>query len=132
MDILSRNGITTLGQLREIFWKLDGLKWYVKTGEERKAISKIIRQFLREEYDRAQNSNETKTNSYGGIDMNSAQLKLQIQKEGNGVSLNISKSELEQIHLNGLVPIIQRIIPVSSGLVGLVSPTENVKLVFHL
>jgi len=42
----------------------------------------------------------------GGIDMNSANLNLQIKRDGNGVPLPVSQRDLENIHIDGLVPVI--------------------------
>jgi hypothetical protein len=50
----------------------------------------------------------------GGIDMNAANLNLQIKRDGRGVPLSISQQDLEHIHLEGLVPIILDIKPANN------------------
>jgi len=40
----------------------------------------------------------------GGIDLNSANLNLQIKRDGKGVPLPVSQQDLEKIHIDGLVP----------------------------
>ena len=47
----------------------------------------------------------------GGIDFNAANLNLQIKRDGTGVPLPISQQNLENIHIDGLVPIIIDIKP---------------------
>ncbi len=48
----------------------------------------------------------------GGIDLNAANLNLQIKRDGKGVPLPISDQNLENIRIDGLVPIIIEIKPV--------------------
>jgi len=50
----------------------------------------------------------------GGIDLNSANLHLQIKRDGKGVPLPISQQNLDNIHLNGLIPVIIDIKPAST------------------
>ena len=50
----------------------------------------------------------------GGIDFNAANLNLQIKRDGNGVPLPISQQDLENINIDGLVPIIIEIKPATS------------------
>ncbi len=50
----------------------------------------------------------------GGIDFNAANLNLQIKRDGAGVPLPISQQDLENIHIEGLVPIIIDIKPAVS------------------
>ena len=47
----------------------------------------------------------------GGIDLNSAGLDMQIKRDGNGVPLPISQQNLDNIKINGLVPVILDILP---------------------
>jgi len=47
----------------------------------------------------------------GGIDLNSANLNLQIKRDGKGVALPIIEQDLENIHIDGLTPVILGIIP---------------------
>ncbi len=47
----------------------------------------------------------------GGIDMNVAGLDIQIRRDGHGVPLPISRQGLENVHINGLVPVILDIHP---------------------
>jgi len=51
----------------------------------------------------------------GGIDMNSANLNLQIKRDGNGVPLPVSQQDLENIHIDGLVPVILEIRPAAAS-----------------
>ena len=48
---------------------------------------------------------------FGGIDFNSANLNLQIKRDGKGVPLPISQQILENIHIDGLIPICIEIKP---------------------
>ena len=50
----------------------------------------------------------------GGIDMNAANLNLQIKRDGYGVPLPISQQNLENIHIDGLIPVILDIRPATS------------------
>jgi len=50
----------------------------------------------------------------GGIDMNSSNLELQIKQDGNGMPLPIDRQELENITINGLVPLILDIKPLTA------------------
>lgn len=50
-------------------------------------------------------------NAYGGIDMNAASLDMQIRRDGAGVPLPISQQNLENIRIDGLVPVILDIKP---------------------
>jgi len=49
--------------------------------------------------------------SKGGIDFNSANLNLQIKRDGKGVPLPISQQNLESIHIDDLIPVILDIKP---------------------
>jgi len=51
---------------------------------------------------------------YGGIDFNAANLNLQIKRDGKGVPLPISQQDLENIHIDGLIPVIIEIRPASA------------------
>jgi tetratricopeptide (TPR) repeat protein len=50
----------------------------------------------------------------GGIDLNAAGLDMQIKRDGNGVPLPVSQQDLENIHIDGLVPQVISIQPVTS------------------
>jgi hypothetical protein len=50
----------------------------------------------------------------GGIDLNSADLNLQIKRDGNGVPLPIDQQNLDNIRIDGLVPVILNIKPATS------------------
>jgi hypothetical protein len=50
-------------------------------------------------------------NAPGGIDLNAANLNLQIKRDGHGVPLPISQQNLENIHIDGLIPVILDIKP---------------------
>ena len=47
----------------------------------------------------------------GGIDFNAANLNLQIKRDGKGVPLPISQQDLENIHIDGLIPVVTKIEP---------------------
>jgi hypothetical protein len=47
----------------------------------------------------------------GGIDLNAASLDLQIKRDGNGVPLPVSQQNLDNIKIDGLVPVILDIKP---------------------
>jgi hypothetical protein len=63
----------------------------------------------------------------GGIDMNAAHLNMNIKRDGNGVPLPVSQQDLENIHIDGLVPEILDIRPVMSSVIfsQLMSPAGN-------
>jgi len=48
----------------------------------------------------------------GGIDLNAAMLTMNIKRDGKGVPLPVSQQNLENIHIDGLVPVILAIRPV--------------------
>ncbi len=50
-------------------------------------------------------------NPLGGIDMNAANLNLQIKRDGRGVPLPLPQQDLEHIKIDGLVPVILEIKP---------------------
>lgn len=50
----------------------------------------------------------------GGIDLNSANLNLQIKRDGKGVPLPIGQQDLDHINLQGLIPVIFKITPVTN------------------
>ena len=47
----------------------------------------------------------------GGIDLNGANLNLQIKRDGKGVPLPIDQQDLNNIHIDGLIPVIIEIKP---------------------
>jgi hypothetical protein len=51
----------------------------------------------------------------GGIDMNSANLDFQVKRDGNGVPLPVGQQDLQNIHIDGLVPVILKIRPATSS-----------------
>ena len=55
--------------------------------------------------------NAAMTGRKGGIDFNAANLNLQIKRDGKGVPLPISQQNLENIRIDGLVPVILEIKP---------------------
>ena len=57
------------------------------------------------------------TGTYGGIDMNAAHLTMNIKRDGNGVPLPVSQQDLENIHIDGLVPVILDIRPIVSSVI---------------
>ncbi len=66
--------------------------------------------------DQAQLSNIPKPAGFtrGGIDFNSANLSLQIKRDGHGVPLPISQQDLENIKIDGLIPVIIDIKPATN------------------
>ncbi len=50
----------------------------------------------------------------GGIDLGQSNLDLQIKRDGNGVPLPISAQPIETMHINGFVPVIINITPVTN------------------
>jgi hypothetical protein len=54
------------------------------------------------------------TDKVGGIDLNAANLDMQIKRDGKGVPLPISSKDLGNIKIDGLVPVILEITPVTS------------------
>jgi hypothetical protein len=55
----------------------------------------------------------------GGVDLNVSNLDLQIRRDGQGILLPVHQQDLENIRINGLVPVILDIRP-ASGVAGLV------------
>ena len=58
--------------------------------------------------------NNAQIDDLGGIDMNSTNLDLQIKRDGRGVPLPLSQQNLDNIHINGLVPVILDITPAAT------------------
>lgn len=56
-------------------------------------------------------SSFSQSNTKGGIDLNSSNLDLQIKRDGNGVPLPVSQQNLDNIRIDGLVPVILDIEP---------------------
>ncbi len=54
----------------------------------------------------------TSTNNLGGIDLNSANLDLQIKRDGNGIPLPMNLQPIETMHIEGFVPVIINITPI--------------------
>ncbi len=50
----------------------------------------------------------------GGIDFDSSKLNLQIKRDARGVPLPLPEQDLENININGLTPVILRILPVNA------------------
>jgi len=65
--------------------------------------------------DRASTTNSN--NDLGGIDMNAANLRMYIKRDGRGVPLPVGQQDLAQIHIDGLVPVILEIRPASSSFI---------------
>ena len=59
----------------------------------------------------------TTVERYGGIDMNAANLRMNIKRDGNGVPLPVGQQDLDNIHIDGLVPVILQIKPASASLI---------------
>jgi hypothetical protein len=57
---------------------------------------------------------EKLSDDVGGIDLNQANMLLQIKRDGNGVPLPVAQQDLENIRIDGLVPTILEIRPVTS------------------
>ena len=51
-------------------------------------------------------TNEKNGFTKGGIDLNAFNLHLNIKRDGNGVPLPVSQQEINNIHIDGLVPVI--------------------------
>jgi hypothetical protein len=64
-----------------------------------------------ENAENAENADNAETKSVGGIDMNTSEMNLQIKRDGEGVPLPVSQQNLENIRINGLVPVILDIQP---------------------
>jgi hypothetical protein len=83
----------------------------------------VMREFLTRQRDILYNSqNVERGKDYdpaglvnGGINMNSANLNMQIKRDGNGVPLPVSQQNLDNIRIDGLVPVILDIKPVGSA-----------------
>jgi len=54
-------------------------------------------------------------NAKGGIDFNAANLNLQIRRDGKGVPLPIDQQDLQNINIDGLIPVIIRIRPAAAS-----------------
>jgi len=50
----------------------------------------------------------------GGIDLDPTMLDLQIERDGNGIPLPVIKQALDSININGFIPIIEEITPLSN------------------
>ncbi len=61
--------------------------------------------------DKAAVANPAKPTDLGGIDMNAANLNLQIKRDGKGVPLPLPQQDWEHIKIDGLVPVILEIKP---------------------
>ena len=55
----------------------------------------------------------------GGVDFSKVNLNLQIKRDSNGIPLPIGEQNLQEIHLNGLVPIILNVQPVQPKAISL-------------
>ncbi len=55
------------------------------------------------------------TGDLGGIDFNATNIDLQIKRDGHGVPLPVSQQDLDNIRIDGLVPVILGIQPVASA-----------------
>jgi hypothetical protein len=65
----------------------------------------------------------------GGIDLNPALLDLQIKRDGNGVPLPIPMQPIETMHIDGFLPVIINIVPITNlpTLLGLELPAQEKK-----
>ncbi len=65
----------------------------------------------------------------GGIDLNPANMNLQIKRDGDGVALPVDLQDIEHINIRGFVPVIIKIVPVGNlpQLLGL----EPIKTLAH-
>jgi hypothetical protein len=50
----------------------------------------------------------------GGIDLNAAQMDMQIKRDGNGVPLPVAQQNIENIQIDGMVPQVLNIQPVTN------------------
>ncbi len=81
-------------------------------------LSRLVKEAVRKDMaDDAMKSIEPQyKDPLGGIDLNAANLNLQIKRDGNGVPLPISQQNLESIHIEGLIPVILDIRPALGAL----------------
>jgi hypothetical protein len=65
----------------------------------------------------------------GGIDLNPALLDLQIKRDGNGVPLPLPLQPIENMHIDGFLPVIINIVPIANLplLLGLDLPSQEQK-----
>lgn len=64
--------------------------------------------------DAAMLGNTDQKRKVGGIDLNPANLNLQIKRDGKGVPLPIQFQDLQNINVNGFLPVIIKITPISN------------------
>src|SRR6185436_8782849 len=57
---------------------------------------------------------EGKPQNVGGIDLNPALLDLQIKRDGNGIPLPLPQQPLQQMHIEGFVPVIINVTPIAN------------------
>jgi len=67
---------------------------------------------------------------YGGIDLNAANLDLQIKRDGNGIPLPMNLQPIESMHIEGFIPVIINITPIESlplllGVKDIPAPSKN-------
>lgn len=82
-------------------------------------------------FDPAMVSREERVNNVGGIDLNPALLDLQIKRDGNGIPLPLTDQPLEEMHIEGFIPIILNVTPITNLplLLGLGNGRENAQQV---
>ncbi|MEK6713234.1 MAG: hypothetical protein AABY41_03465, partial [Nitrospirota bacterium] len=70
-----------------------------------------------------------KKKNFGGIDLNPALLDLQIKRDGNGVPLPLPMQPIENMHIDGFLPVIINIVPITNLplLLGLDFPPQEEK-----
>ncbi len=79
--------------------------YYQSDAEQRRLNRSVIVSVVNQAAENAQLSNK------GGIDMNASSLDLVIKRDGNGVVLPLEQQDLDQIRIDGLVPVIINIFP---------------------
>ena len=98
---------------------IDDLKKLIKTANDwlynrhRDLLSPTVIAIISKERNQAMAAAVDKASiaAYGGIDLNAAHLNLQIKRDGHGVPLPISQQDVENIHIDGLIPVILQIKP---------------------
>ncbi len=117
--LIKQYGFLTKGLLPDMPWMSFSLKtmleetaekWEQKQRKEMEADEAMATK-----RDKAVIAYKPNVNSFGGIDFNSANLNLQIKRDGKGVPLPVSQQSLENIKINGLIPIIIDIKPMSAS-----------------
>lgn len=95
---------------------------FVNTTKQNETFSQELQTIIKERFaeqskvlsEQGQNRTVKDEAMKGGIDLNAANLNLQIKRDGNGVPLPISQQDLEHMNIDGLVPVIMEIKPATT------------------